>query len=173
MLSIDSLPVPGLPGLLGLSRCPGSDFMQVLARDRALRSDLSAIQGWGAAGVLTLNEGGELAMLGLDNLGEAVEDSGMAWWHCPIPDFAAPGPRFEETWQTVGPAVYRLLGEGERVLLHCLAGLGRTGTVAARILIEQGLDPEEALSRVRQARPGAVQSEEQWQYLLACRPGGI
>ena len=56
------------------------------------------------------------------------------------------------------------------MVVHCLAGLGRSGTVAARLLIELGHDPDEAIRRVRLARPGAIQSAAQEHYLLALRP---
>jgi len=40
---------------------------------------------------------------------------------------------------------------GESVLLHCAAGMGRTGTAAACVLKALGLPAEEALKRVREA----------------------
>lgn len=40
---------------------------------------------------------------------------------------------------------------GESVLLHCAAGMGRTGTVAACVLKRLGVDADEALARVRRA----------------------
>lgn len=43
------------------------------------------------------------------------------------------------------------LGRGEAVLLHCAAGIGRTGTAAACLLKHLGLPADEALRRVREA----------------------
>lgn len=166
MLTIDSLPVPGQSGLLGLSRCPGSGFPPALSRQALLEQELATISAWGASGVITLNESSELMMLGLDGLGDSVRATGMAWWHCPIPDFGAPGSAFATAWRQAGPEVMTRLEQGERLLIHCLAGLGRTGTLAARILIDHGLAVDQAIERVRQARPGAIQSEEQWRYLV-------
>jgi protein-tyrosine phosphatase len=40
---------------------------------------------------------------------------------------------------------------GDAVLLHCAAGMGRTGSTAACVLKALGLDTEEALQRVRDA----------------------
>lgn len=166
MLTIDSLPIPGRPGLLGLSRCPGSGFPPALSRQALLEQELATVRDWGASGIVTLNESSELMMLGLDGLGDSVKAAGMRWWHCPIPDFGAPGTAFAKAWNQAEPGVMAQLEQGERVLIHCLAGLGRTGTLAARILIEHGLAPDEAIERVRHARPGAIQSDEQWLYLL-------
>jgi ADP-ribosyl-[dinitrogen reductase] hydrolase len=38
--------------------------------------------------------------------------------------------------------------------------------VAARLLVELGLEPGAAMARVRRARPGAIESIEQVRYLL-------
>jgi ADP-ribosyl-[dinitrogen reductase] hydrolase len=68
-----------------------------------------------------------------------------------------------------------LLGERRHVLLHCMGGLGRSGMVAARLLVELGEEPRTAIQRVRAARPGAIETAAQEAYVLACRavePGG-
>lgn len=43
------------------------------------------------------------------------------------------------------------LKAGETVMMHCAAGIGRTGTAAACLLKHLGLPTEEALQRVRDA----------------------
>ena len=58
---------------------------------------------------------------------------------------------------------------GESVVVHCRGGLGRTGLVAARLLVELGESPVSALVRVRAARPGAVETVEQEKYVLQLR----
>lgn len=72
------------------------------------------------------------------------------WW--PIPDLHA--PTVDEMLALAG-GVARRLQSGERVLVHCAAGKGRAGTTAACVLIELGLDVDEALDIVRTCRPGA------------------
>jgi protein-tyrosine phosphatase len=49
-------------------------------------------------------------------------------------------------------------------VIHCRGGLGRSGTVAAACLVALGHGPAEAIERVRAARPGAVESrsQEEW-----------
>ncbi|MEA5446326.1 protein-tyrosine phosphatase family protein [Gammaproteobacteria bacterium AB-CW1] len=166
-LNIDALPIPGTAGLLGLCRCPGAGLGPAIGLDKGqgLAQDLAAIVNWGGQGILTLNESAELRWLGLDTLRERTHVAGLDWWHAPIPDFCAPGRAFEDAWETVGPAVVKRLMGGDRIVIHCLAGLGRTGTIAARLLIEQGMEPDNAIARVRQARPGAIQSPEQLEYI--------
>ena len=59
----------------------------------------------------------------------------------------------------------RLIAQGEVVAVHCLAGLGRTGTVLGSWLIRQGLTADESLRRLRAIEPGFVQSAVQEQLL--------
>ncbi len=159
---IGTLPVG--PGWLGLARCPGSAT--------PLADDLAAVAGWGAGAVLTLLGPPELAALGAAGLPDAVRAAGMDWLHMPIDDFAAPGPAALAAWAVAGPEVAARLAAGGRVLVHCRAGLGRSGTVAAMVLVEAGLAPEAALAAVRAARPGAVETPGQAAFVLGWRAGG-
>lgn len=52
------------------------------------------------------------------------------------------------------------------MLVHCRGGLGRAGTIGARLLIELGMEPETAIRRVRAMRPGAIETREQEKYVL-------
>ena len=71
------------------------------------------------------------------------------WMHLPMRDFglAANVSIFRDGVATIA----RGLIEGEVVLLHCAAGIGRTGTAAACLLKSLGLPRDEALQRVRDA----------------------
>jgi hypothetical protein len=55
---------------------------------------------------------------------------------------------------------------GRDVLVHCRGGLGRAGTIGARLLIELGMEPVAAVEKVRSARPGAIQTRQQEDYAL-------
>ena len=56
------------------------------------------------------------------------------------------------------------------MVIHYRGGLGRTGTVAARLLVEFGMGPEEAIAAVRKARPGAIENAEQEDYVRRQKP---
>jgi ADP-ribosyl-[dinitrogen reductase] hydrolase len=98
-------------------------------------------------------------------MGAAVAARGMSWFHLPIPDVTAPGPTFESAWAEAGPALRSILRSGRDVFVHCKGGLGRAGTVAARLLVELGIEPDQAIADVRAARAGAIQVSEQEAYV--------
>jgi len=135
--------------------------------DRDLLLDLDAIQVWGAAAVVTLIEPYELVVLRVEHLGEEVRRRGMSWFHLPIKDMSTPGQGFERQWVTAGDQLRSLLRSGRDVLVHCRGGLGRAGTIAARLLIELGMEPHSAIRSVRAVRPGAIETTAQEQYVLA------
>jgi protein-tyrosine phosphatase len=49
---------------------------------------------------------------------------------------------------------------GKRVLVHCAAGINRSGLLAAASLIREGHDAEDAIATVRAARAGALNNPE-------------
>ena len=161
-LRITMVHAPG-GGTLGLVHCPGRNQMNDPGRHwrRDLAADVAAIATWRPSAVLTLIEAHEFSRLGVPELARAVQANGLEWHHLPIPDMGTPGPDFIDAWDCARPRVLGSLGRGEKVLIHCAAGLGRTGMVAARLLTELGMSPADAIRRVRAARPGAIETEAQ------------
>lgn len=158
-------------GALGITYCPGKN--DPMAGDglwsRDLATDLGSIRTWGGQALVTLLEEHEFDLLRVPRLGDMAEAAGLDWYHLPIPDMAAPGWRFELRWAYAGVRLRRLLRRGGRVVIHCRVGLGRSGTIAARLLVELGATPQEAISRVRKARPGAIQTSDQERDVLKAR----
>jgi ADP-ribosyl-[dinitrogen reductase] hydrolase len=163
-LRIDAIETPA-GGLLGVTFCPGKKDRHA-AWDRDLAADVQAIADWGASLLVTLIEEHEFGMLGVELLGERVQAAGLAWLHLPIRDVDVPDQRFEKGWHAANARVHAILQARGRVVVHCRGGLGRAGTVAARILVEQGVDAREAIRRVRNARPGAIETSPQERYVL-------
>jgi ADP-ribosyl-[dinitrogen reductase] hydrolase len=90
---------------------------------------------------------------------------GLNWRHLPIPDGGAPGPDFEHAWSEVGPAAREALRADRLIIIHCRAGLGTMGTIAARLLVELGMTPNKAIEAVRKARPSTIETPNQERHI--------
>lgn len=172
-LRVDSVDLASAEGggRIGMTICPGKQDPAAQSGPwlRDLDRDLDAIGAWGATAFVCLLEEHELELLNVPDLETGVQSRGMSWWHLPIRDVDIPDQRFEQCWPTAGVELRRRLRAGESILVHCRGGLGRTGMVAARLLIDLGEPPQRALERVRAARPYTVENAEQERYVLGLR----
>jgi len=166
-LHIASVSPPGIRGAIGISLCPGKKDTS-RNWDRDLDIDLAAIREWGADVVVTLLEDCELELLRVLSLPEAVARHGMNWVHLPIRDVSVPDRTFETNWLSAGPDLRHRVRHGGSILIHCRGGLGRAGTIAARMLVEFGMDAQSAIDAVRRVRPGAIQTHEQEKHVWGC-----
>ena len=158
-------------GRIGITLCPGKTDPAGMSGPHArdLDADLDEVQRWGASAVVSLITDEELDSLSVRGLPDAVRDRHMEWLHTPIPDGCPPDRVFEKAWAVVGEAMRDRLRLGFDVLIHCRGGLGRAGSVAARLLVELGASPDEAIRRVRDARsPYAIETTEQEAHVEQC-----
>lgn len=161
-------------GVLGLAMCPGRKDRDPVTGgwNRDLFVDVETIRAWGARSVLCLLERDEMRRLGVLDLGDMVRRSGMEFHSAPINDMHAPGPAFESVWEGSGKVVRDHLSAGQRVVIHCRAGQGRSGMIAARLLVEVGETAEDAIAQVRAARPGLFrESSEQAEHVRSVETG--
>ncbi len=89
---------------------------------------------------------------------EALAAHGITELHLPTRDFTAPK---REDIETAVAAMDREIAEGRRAAIHCGAGLGRTGTLAACYLVHAGMKAKAAIEAVRRARPGSIETASQ------------
>ena len=118
--------------------------------------DLAALRTVGVTMLITLTE--------RDIDQDALRRHGLRNLHLPIRDREPP------TVPQIRMLIARMNGmlkKNEVLAVHCLAGLGRTGTILASWLIQDGLTASAALERIRKIEPGYVQSVEQEQFLHA------
>lgn len=142
---------------------------EVIERGRATRGKVS--YGWSGMGSISYLTGEILGQpAGTELLHNPFKSSGQA---CPdaingtITRVIDSLPLAMQHLKSGGPVLRALLLAGGRAVVHCRGGLGRAGTVAARMLVEVGVQPAEAIRRVRAARPQAIETSEQAAYLMA------
>jgi Polymorphic toxin system, DSP-PTPase phosphatase len=146
-----------IPGVLGGTsmplvhwvrhKCPGSPL-------DAYRDDLLLLHRAGIRAIVCL--------LDFPSLEHIYSSAGFAVHMMPVADGGAPTYeqftdflRFVEHQRSVGHAV----------VVHCVAGRGRTGTVVAGYLIARGYTVEAALARVRSLQPQAIETPQQMNFL--------
>ena len=174
-LRIDILPFGSMGGLIGLTFAPGKQQSNGMSgsHQRDLGADLDIIAAWNAAAVITLVEAHELDALAIADIGAQVRRRHMEWHHWPIGDYQVPDAAFMAAWPARSALLRGLLARGGRVLIHCKGGLGRAGSIAARLLVEDGMPPDAAIAAVRQARPEAIETAAQAAWVAAGSPAPL
>lgn len=109
----------------------------------------------------------EFERLGLSELPRLLDEIMALWLHLPIRDHDIPGQRWKERWQLARLLIAGLLIEGNNVVIHCLDGLGLTGTVAALCLVDGGsYSGREAINEIRHVHNiHAVETPQQRQLV--------
>lgn len=87
-----------------------------------------------------------------------VNEAGLFSMHVPVEDLQAPSQKQIELCLS---AIAKARTSGFGAGVHCGAGLGRTGTILACYLVTQNTSPREAIAKVRQLRPGSIETPEQ------------
>jgi len=86
---------------------------------------------------------------------EWIENADLEYRHFPVKDHSAPSP---ELLKKIVNEVLNAKARGKKVLIHCAAGLGRTGTLLAAYLIAlEKISGDEAIKKVRILRPGSIE----------------
>jgi protein-tyrosine phosphatase len=144
----------------------GDGFVAIMARP-SLEADAPAsivnIGRLGIRQVVSLLEPSEARSLGLDSEREQVKAHDMDFISFPIPDMGLP-PSVEEFAQ-LSNTLFRQVNAGVNTLIHCHAGIGRSGLLVAGILLHCDMDPQQAFayaSRMRGIRVPETAEQEQW-----------
>lgn len=142
-----------LPGKIGITFAPGKHGgSKSGARwQRDLAMDLDLLVGRHGMGVqVCLLEDEELVRLKISNLVEEAERRGVTVLRLPIPDGGVL-PSGEPVEQVV-EQILAAASAGKSVVIHCMGGLGRAGTIGGCALVAWGMPAEDALARLRERR---------------------
>ena len=87
-----------------------------------------------------------------------LDARGIDHVHLPVEDYTAPS--LAQLDHFIAMTAQELL-DGGRVVVHCAAGHGRTGTFLAAWFVAEGMTPDEAIDHVRTLRPGSIETYSQ------------
>jgi protein-tyrosine phosphatase/nicotinamidase-related amidase len=148
------------PGRLGITICPGRRD-----RGRDLGADLARLRRQGVARLLCVSTDAELEWAGVPDLGARSRAVGLEYRSHAVPDQGTPdASEAVELVRWCREATRR----GESVVVTCMGGLGRSGTVAACCLVAAGMAPDTAIAAVRAARgPRALETVAQETFVAA------
>ena len=120
------------------------------------RAKLTALLDLGVRRVIDLTEEGELTPYA-SLLRELAAERGVAVTHVrmPIRDVDVPTV---DGMRAILAELRAAADAGELAYMHCWGGVGRTGTAAACLLIEDGCDPATVMDRLRELRQGTARA---------------
>ena len=92
-----------------------------------------------------------------------IEEFGFTVKHIPVRDYEAPTLEQIENFVVFAE---KARSEGKKLVVHCDAGIGRTGTILACYLVSKGYNATDAIEEVRTKRPGSLETIEQEEVVL-------
>lgn len=135
---------------------PGPGTLSTMAKPRGgewLVDEMTALRIAGVDILVSALTTAELHEIDLTDEPQAAHDAGLQFISIPILDRGTPDPA------VVLPHLQRLadrLGVGDHIVTHCRFGIGRASLLAASVLVLNGMPPDDAWTRLEQARGLAV-----------------
>lgn len=154
----DVFSTPAFSGQLLFTPCPAT-------KNSSLADAVTTLKQAGAAGIITLMADAELAENAAAEIGQVSQRMGLQWYQLPVADDAAPAADFQAAWQQHSAEILQRLNAGETLAIHCKGGSGRTGLIAAQIVLAAGGELQETIEAVQTIRPRALQHPVHVAYL--------
>lgn len=136
---------------------PWNGRLALAARPRGgdwLEDEIADWKRAGIGAVLSLLTPAEEKDFQLQAEGEQIRKQDLEFYSFPIADMQV--PRSEAKLAQALDRVAAMLSSGKNVVVHCRQGIGRTGLIAACLLIKSGISPGAALEAVSATRGTTV-----------------
>ena len=153
----DTLSVPGGATFI-FTPCPGT-------KDTTVADALRSLKEVGADALVTLLPDTEIDALAVSGLGEEARQQGLAWFQLPIEDDEEPGQFFHLAWEEQKAELFEFFNAGKTLAIHCRGGSGRTGLMAAILLLESGENWKDIQPLIQSVRPKALTHPAHLSYL--------
>lgn len=159
----DKNAAPLWSGRLGLTIAPGKKGKSAFSgvehyRDLATDFDDLKAEPIEVDILVNLMEEDEGLRYQMDEYDELAQQAALTVRRYPIEDQKVPTDF--ATFSTLVNELYGDLRAGKTVVVHCLGGLGRSGTLAACLLIRAGMGADEAIALTRKCRSGAIEGRQ-------------
>ena len=150
----------------------GKGFLAVMAHP-ACGGDAAMIfrdlAAQGVRQVVSLLDADEDLELGLENEAELVHEQSMDFVSFPIPDLGLPGSIND--FARLSQRLFHQVEAGTNTLIHCRAGVGRSGLLASAVLLHGGRTVQQAFVQVSHMRGCQVpETPQQGDWLLENHP---
>lgn len=154
---------------------PWRGRLAVVARPRGGDWLDDEVKGWRQADldmVVSLLEPDEIAQLELIHEGDIAGSKGVRFISFPIPDRGVPASA--QAALSLLRTVVEALDDGKNVAIHCRQGIGRSGLIAAGVLMASGIAVEQAIQTVSAARGETIpETSEQLQWIRHLPAGNL
>lgn len=157
-----SLSVVECSQFLGICSLPGCRYKDIR---RNLEKDVGELCAQGVQDVFVLCERAELVRYRVPCLLECYTRSGLSVHHLPFPDGGAPELHH---CTRILDELQHCLHTQRCTVIHCYGGLGRSGLIAACLLLQLSVSmtPAKAIEILRELRGGgAIQTVKQYNFL--------
>jgi atypical dual specificity phosphatase len=121
---------------------------------KASTPDDADLMNWKSEGITSVVN---LLETSFEDVLRAEKNAGFKVLHSPVDDFGA--PELEQLKEVVS-FINKDVSAGGKVLVHCFAGIGRTGTVLIAYLLNKGMEMSLAIEKV-QSLGASPQSDKQ------------
>ena len=161
---ISWIPVPGKDNQsFGVSNCPGKHQNNLLKK-LSLKNDLSSIWDQEINCIVSLITKDELKKLDINDFDKTITEYGFEHYSVEIQDLGIPSTNQLGTFKILTKNIIVAIKTEKKVLIHCNAGLGRSGLFAG-ILVKEMTDINHPIDYIRKFRKGAIETKEQEEFI--------